>query len=273
MCGILGIACYNNSDLDYKLAGDLRSLTRRLLVACQDRGSHASGLCVLSGDKASMFKLNIPASELIKENEYSKVISRISYNRRLRSVIGHTRFRTKGEQIYNVNNHPIKANKVVGVHNGIVGNDDFLFNKYVGKIERAGRVDSEIIFRLIDHHISEGKDIVDAILAADYEMAGSYACAFIHRDWPNYLTVFTNSSPIPIFVFEAAKIMVFASTSAIVRSSMLVDSVLGKAGDADDRIIISQGGARINLDTGKMYEFELSPSYRSPHTQMGFAKY
>ena len=273
MCGILGIACYDKSNLNYKLAGDLRNLTRRLLVASQERGRNASGLCVLSGDKASMFKLNIPAGDLIKENEYSKVIGRVSYSRRLRAVLGHTRFKTKGNQIYNVNNHPIKANKVIGVHNGVVGNDDFLFDKYVGKIERAGRVDSEIIFRLIDYHVSKGKTIVDAVRAADDEMSGSYACAFIHRDWPNYLTVFTNSTPIPIFIFDNDKIMVFASTQGIVRESMLVDSVLGKPDDANEMISIRQGGARINLDNGKMYEFELNPSYHSPHSQMGFTMY
>jgi amidophosphoribosyltransferase len=273
MCGILGIACYNNAGLDYRLAADLRNLVRRLLVEAQNRGRNASGLCVLSGDKASMFKLNIPASDLIKKHEYNKVISRISYSRRLRAVIGHTRYKTKGDQIYNVNNHPIKANKVIGVHNGVVGNDDLLFKKHVGKVERAGRVDSEIIFRLIDHYMSEGKDIVDAVIAADSELAGSYACAFIHKDWPNYLTLITNSSPIPIFVFDDAKIMVFASTSAIIKAAMLVDSVLGKPNNADNKIIVSQGGVRINLDTGRIYEFDLSPFYHGLNTQMGLAMY
>jgi glucosamine 6-phosphate synthetase-like amidotransferase/phosphosugar isomerase protein len=155
----------------------------------------------------------------------------------------------------------------------MVGNDDFLFNRYGSKVDRAGRVDSEIIFRLIDYHMSKGKTIVESVVAADNEMSGSYACAFIHKDWPNYLTLFTNTSPIPIFVFDDAKTMVFASTADIVRSSMLVDSTLGKPSNADEVITINNGGVRINLESGRMYEFELDPSYRSPHTQMGFAMY
>ena len=277
MCGILGIVHYGNSEIDYGLAGDIRNLTRRLLVEAQARGSHASGICVLSNDVASMFKLNVPATVLINNDGYNKVIRHISQGRRFRAMIGHTRFETKGSRIYNVNNHPIKANKVIGVHNGVIANDDTLFDKYAGRIERAGRVDSEIIFRLIDYHTSKGKSIVGAVIAAHEEMFGGYACAFIHRDWPDYLTIFTDSPPVPIFIFDKAKTMVFASTQPIIRSAMCIDSVIGNPRDADDLITVSHGGARINLNNGKIYEFALSQSYARPigyqRHYMGYAEY
>ena len=52
---------------------------------------------------------------------------------------------------------------------------------------------------------------------------------------------------------------------------MLVDSVIGNPKDADEIISISQGGARINLTNGKIYEFKLSPSRYDPYYSMGFS--
>jgi len=260
MCGILGIACWGQTDPDYKLASDIRSLARRLLTWSTSRGRDASGLCVMSGDTASLFKLNIPADDLIKEHEYSNVIGTISHKKRFRAMIGHTRMKTKGDQIFNVNNHPIKANKVIGVHNGMISNDEMLFSKYAGTINRAGRVDSEIIFRLIDYYVSKGKDLIQAVESTHSEMLGGYACAFIHKDWPDYLTIFTNSAPVPIFIFDKYKIMVLASTQAIVRSAMQVDSLIGNPSKADEIIEVKRGGVRINLRNGKILKFKLSYS-------------
>jgi len=260
MCGILGIACYDQSNPNYKIAADLRSLCRRLLVFSRRRGSDASGLCVVSGDTASLFKMNIPSDDLVKKHEYSNVVGSITHKKRFRAMIGHTRMKTKGDQIFNVNNHPIKANKVVGVHNGVISNDDALFGQYGGKVERAGRVDSEIIFRLIDYHTSKGKSLTQAVEDTHRELFGGYACAFIHRDWPDYLTVFTNSMAVPIFIFDKPKVMVFASTEDIVRSAMQVDSLIGNPSKADEIIEVSRGGVRINLRNGKILGFKLDHS-------------
>jgi glucosamine 6-phosphate synthetase-like amidotransferase/phosphosugar isomerase protein len=63
-------------------------------------------------------------------------------------VLGHTRMPTKGSRWRNVNNHPLVAGHVVGVHNGIIVNDDRIF-AHTG-LPRSGEVDSEVIFRLQD---------------------------------------------------------------------------------------------------------------------------
>jgi asparagine synthetase B (glutamine-hydrolysing) len=59
---------------------------------------------------------------------------------------------TKGHPDIDANNHPIRHGSVVGVHNGIVENDDALFARY--DIPRAlpeMTVDSEAIFALMEH--------------------------------------------------------------------------------------------------------------------------
>ena len=63
----------------------------------------------------------------------------------------HVRDFTKGHPDIVANNHPIRHGAVVGVHNGIVSNDDELLARYL--IERAEphmTVDSEAIFALME---------------------------------------------------------------------------------------------------------------------------
>ena len=164
------------------------------------------------------------------------------------------------------------ADKVIGVHNGFISNDEQLFSNLYDKVERSGRVDSEIIFRLINYYTCEHKDtLFDAVIRASKMMSGSFACTFIHTDWPDYLTLFTNSAPISIFIFEKMKIMVFASTTAITRSSMQVQSVLGNANEAEI-IEIKRGGARINLKNGKIFKFKIDSTNQS-YAGMGYDMY
>jgi glucosamine 6-phosphate synthetase-like amidotransferase/phosphosugar isomerase protein len=67
-------------------------------------------------------------------------------------VLVHVRDYTKGHPTIAANNHPIRHGAVVGVHNGIITNDDELLA--ARGIERAApgmTVDSEAIFALAEH--------------------------------------------------------------------------------------------------------------------------
>ena len=73
----------------------------------------------------------------------------------LLSIVGHCRQKTKGTERNNANNHPIVRDLIVGVHNGMIHNDDITFNNYKDAIKRNGEVDSEIIFALIEYFSQE----------------------------------------------------------------------------------------------------------------------
>ena len=64
----------------------------------------------------------------------------------------HVRDYTKGHPTIEANNHPIRHGSVVGIHNGIIVNDEEIFARY--GFERAHpdmTVDSEAIFALAEH--------------------------------------------------------------------------------------------------------------------------
>jgi glucosamine 6-phosphate synthetase-like amidotransferase/phosphosugar isomerase protein len=90
----------------------------------------------------------------------------------------HVRDYTKGHPMIEANNHPVRHGSVVGVHNGIILNDEEIFAEH--RFERAEpgmTVDSEAIFALAELTESRPKALE--------ELRGSMASAWIderHHD-------------------------------------------------------------------------------------------
>ncbi|HEQ71850.1 MAG TPA: hypothetical protein ENN69_05115 [Spirochaetia bacterium] len=57
-------------------------------------------------------------------------------------LLGHTRWRTRGDERVNRNNHPIRAGDVIGTHNGTIYNADYLCRLF--KLRRFAEVDDRI---------------------------------------------------------------------------------------------------------------------------------
>jgi asparagine synthetase B (glutamine-hydrolysing) len=126
-----------------------------------------------------------------------------------RTALLHTRYATKGEPSNNNNNHPIMTNKVIGVHNGVITNDDDLFEEL--GVKRIAEVDSEAIFQLL----SVSKDrLIDL-----KKLRGRAAIA-----WYDTLDPFTmhlarlEGSPLWVGHTEGGSTL-FASTEPLLRKS------------------------------------------------------
>lgn len=256
MCGIFGIA--NCGPVTYAKAAAFRRATRKLLEESQIRGGRASGLCVLTKKEAVMYKDGLPAVSLVQKPGYAAVIQNIKPNREFKIMIGHTRTPTKGSPKFNVNNHPIRANDIIGVHNGMIGNDDVLFNRYRKHINRRGEVDSEIIFRLLDYHISRGKSIARATQETHETISGSYACAFVNQKNPRYLTLFCDSfSDLVLYKYSNLGVIVFASTKNIIDAALKGDSMLDTS-SANWLKTVRSACVRIDTEEGTMYTTDLT---------------
>ncbi len=146
MCGLTGILLYptRRSAEEWR---EITEISTANLLANEERGREATGIVVIQADGSyQLFKQPVPASELIEMAGYRRVLATVGDD--TVCILGHTRFPTKGSRWRNVNNHPLLAGHVVGVHNGSISNDDAIFTRL--GLPRAGEVDSEIIFRLQD---------------------------------------------------------------------------------------------------------------------------
>jgi glucosamine 6-phosphate synthetase-like amidotransferase/phosphosugar isomerase protein len=139
MCGIAGYSVDSGSSLHRTLAA------QALLAAIAERGADAVGYAYRRPGEtyATVVKQRTPASQLLE---------RISVPSEATQILVHVRDYTKGHPSINANNHPVRHGPVIGIHNGIITNDDELLAPHsCARAEARMTVDSEAIFALAAH--------------------------------------------------------------------------------------------------------------------------
>jgi glucosamine 6-phosphate synthetase-like amidotransferase/phosphosugar isomerase protein len=102
----------------------------------------------------------------------SRLLDRISVPQAATEVLVHVRDYTKGHPSIPANNHPVRHGPVVGIHNGIILNDDELLAPHsCARCEPRMTVDSEAIFCLAAHSENDSRALE--------ELAGSFATAWL----------------------------------------------------------------------------------------------
>lgn len=119
--------------------------------------------------------------------------------------IGHTRWATHGEPS-ETNAHPHMSDdgNVVGVHNGIIENYQELKEKLLKKgYSFYSSTDTEVAIKLVDYYYKKYEHTpVDAINHAMVRIRGSYAFAFIFKDYLDEIFVARKDSPMIIGVSD-----------------------------------------------------------------------
>lgn len=253
MCGICGLIYYGdkipNRIVEYQFKGAFEDLFRASMI----RGTDTSGLIVLEENTIYTYKNNVPANKLLEEKEVNDIFDTILMGTRTKAIIGHTRAQTKGSSMFNVNNHPIIANKVVGVHNGIICNDDTIF-KVNANLKRRGQVDSEVIFRLLDDYLGMGKSLVESVQLTARRLVGSMACAFVYSGNPRYVVLFRDAShtSLVVKIYKSEKFIAFASTEGILDKIKSYYAFTPSKGSSVFKL--SNDIVRIDVMTGKIFK-------------------
>ena len=191
MCGIAGYSLSSRSAVDRTLAA------QSLLAGIAERGADAVGYAHRGrGDEyAVVTKQRTPASSLLE---------RISVPQEATELLVHVRDYTKGHPSISANNHPVRHGPIVGIHNGIILNDDELLAQYnCARSEPRMTVDSEAIFALAAHSHNDP-------LALE-ALAGSLAAAWLDARVPG--TVFAaRGAGRPLWIGAGKHELFFAST-------------------------------------------------------------
>src|ERR1700736_1946196 len=142
MCGIAGYSLSPESRVDRTLAA------QALLAGIAERGADAVGYAYRGAGEREI--------QVHKQQSgASALLGSISVPARVTQALVHVRDYTKGHPTIAANNHPVRHGAVVGVHNGIIFNDDELLAELgCARAEPGMTVDSEAIFALAAH--SEG---------------------------------------------------------------------------------------------------------------------
>ena len=168
MCGIgaLVLGKKKRSKKEFRL---IRESFEDLMVATQVRGRHATGAFVVNKSGIKFYKVPLPASQAIKQKGWMKLMGDI--NEETVAVVGHVRFATQGEPDENKNNHPILNGNIIGVHNGIITNDDEICTEHPYDEE----VDSAAIFALFAAHSRKSRLSTGSIAKSLEELEGDFA--------------------------------------------------------------------------------------------------
>jgi glucosamine 6-phosphate synthetase-like amidotransferase/phosphosugar isomerase protein len=190
LCGIAGYSLSRSSSVDATLAA------QTLMAAISERGSDAAGYCYRGPDLAlQVHKRRAGAS---------KLLDAMSVPAGATQVLVHVRDYTKGHPSLAANNHPVRHGPVVGVHNGIIRNDEQIFARYgFERAEPGMTVDSEAIFALAGRERSRARALE--------ELYGSMATAWLDERAPDVLFLARGVGR-PLWIGESRTELFFAST-------------------------------------------------------------
>jgi glutamine phosphoribosylpyrophosphate amidotransferase len=191
MCGIAGYSLSPDSSVDRTLAA------QALLAGIAERGAHAVGYAYRAPGEGftTVVKQRTPASHLL---------DRIDVPENAGQVLVHVRDYTKGHPSIPANNHPVRHGPVVGIHNGIIVNDDEILCDFdCARAEPRMTVDSEAILALAAHSRGDAR--------AFERLRGAMATAWFDERAPNVLYL-ARGAHRPLWLGRSRREVVFAST-------------------------------------------------------------
>src|SRR6266571_6935207 len=191
MCGIAGYSLSPSARVERTLAA------QALLAAIAERGADAVGYAYRAPGEPypTVVKQRTPASKLLE---------RVSVPQTANQLLVHVRDYTKGHPSINANNHPVRHGPVVGIHNGIITNDDELLAPHsCARAEPRMTVDSEAIFAIAAHSRNDARALEP--------LRGAMAAGWIDEREPGVVFVARGSGR-PLWIGESRNAVFFAST-------------------------------------------------------------
>ncbi|MBR83949.1 MAG: hypothetical protein CMF66_08570 [Magnetovibrio sp.] len=259
MCGIFGFVAAPGTAFN---PGRIRPFLKDLFRLSEPRGQEASGLALAINGEIRVFKRGLAPSAMLASDAYRNFLDQtladvVALDGKLDkalAIIGHCRMVTNGAEIIPGNNHPILTTQTVGIHNGIITNDEDLWNAHPN-LNREHETDSEILFRLIDQHTSARDALTTGITDTFAELQGSASIAFLRADTP-VLGLATNVGSLHT-AHDDGGFFVFTSEAFILNGFLdLHGNEIGLAG-GHTRQLTAGRGCIVNLEQPVPEEFAL----------------
>lgn len=237
MCGIFGIALRQGAGMAPE---HVRKLLANLYVFSESRGKESAGLHVYLPDGARAWTLKgaQPASELLRTEAYEDALAQglaLAYGKDGNGalvqpliVMAHSRLVTNGTSALDRNNQPVRWGGVTMIHNGIVVNDDKLWQANPD-LQRTAEVDTEVMAAMLDRALRGEFDAIKATRYVFGAIKGAASIAWTHQEAP-VLTLATNTGDLYVAALPQDAGLVFASERYILVNAL--DKTLGEGAAA-----------------------------------------
>src|SRR5436190_17206490 len=224
MCGIAGYSLSSRSSVDRTLAA------QALLAGIADRGADAVGYAYRGGHDTYPVVTK-------QRTAASRLLDRIEVPEHADELLIHVRDYTKGHPSIPANNHPVRHGPVVGIHNGIITNDDELLAPHsCARAEPRMTVDSEAIFAVAAHSRNDARALE--------HLRGAMATGWLDEREPGVVFVARGSGR-PLWIGEGRDGVFFASTKVALEVLERYLSVKLKKRELTEGRLLALAGGRI----------------------------
>ena len=217
MCGIWGVSD-SGAILDRQT---LVKIVKKLMLLSETRGKDASGIAVMHEGYLNVLRKAKSSHELLQDIEFLKYLEEnIIKTTGSIQVIGHSRLVTNGTQYNPYNNQPVAKNGCALVHNGIVVNEEELWEKMTCR-RRDYQVDSEVILESYCDNVDKKLE-PRAAMEMTYGTLKGMASTLLLSQQHNCLIATTNNGSLYRIESKNKKLVIFAS-EALMLENLLKD--------------------------------------------------
>ncbi|MHA1597668.1 MAG: hypothetical protein ACTSV1_03015 [Alphaproteobacteria bacterium] len=268
MCGIFGLIAARGASCDKAAFHD--SLIE-LFRLSEPRGREAGGLVIAAGGEAQVYKRPITPSKMLASSDFKAFVksSEAAYRtdpegRAVEpfAAIGHCRLVTNGTETVVGNNQPVITQASVGVHNGIIANEDDLWAAN-GDLQHSLDTDTEIVYRLIDKHMAAGCGTPKSVARTFADLNGTASIAFFRND-ARTMTLATNNGSLYTLHLADLGVFVFASERYILEQFIARGRFAYLAGKAVVENLSAGTGMVIDFDTAAPRSFSVDEAEEAP---------
>ena len=156
------------------------------------------------------FSSRAPRFRHFQQHWYHEVLDGI--DNRTTLLLGCTRWRIRGDEQVNNNNHRIWAGDILGTHNGTIYNANYLFQRF--KLRRFAEVNSELLFRLAGRAARNGPIDIELFKARLKLCRGQMAALLPSRLDPDTILVPKGNKPLEMRFYKRHRAILYASYPA-----------------------------------------------------------
>lgn len=207
MCGMFGFVNNSPIDLDKR---NYRKEFKDLFSLAKSRGKDASGLVICNDKGINIFKAPLSAKSFIQLDSYKKFINQHKQFK-INFAFGQTGSATNGFQTKNENNQPIKSTNFVMIHNGIIVNNQDLWNEINPKI-KCPESDTKILLAYLQKIFNKTSNLALSVQILFQKIKGS-ASVIIANNFNQKICIATNTGSLYWVNLEKSKTYYFASES------------------------------------------------------------
>ncbi len=255
MCGIFGVVADPREIPRHRL----EQAVTRLFLLSETRGKESAGLTAVLPDSIVLQKSAVRPKQFIRSEQYRNFLGRALttiYGSGLPfAMFGHSRLVTNGSQNVHANNQPVVSGGIVGVHNGIIVNDDALW-RTSNALVREAQVDTEVMLQLLRSGLEKGAGLVSSLRETFRQVVGTVTTALAFEDLDR-LALATNNGSLYIVSADGGRSLVFASERYILEEFLATKGLEWSAAPDAIRHVGADEALLIDLQSMEVHPLNL----------------